>query len=274
MAVLLASLVRLILTIAAACLVSAHWPAFSAEDLRADRVFAKDALASPNQTAVIEARLLRQNQKKQTPSEEFLELVQDGKVLVTARTDRSGVAKLAYIPVRKGNMKLTVRTGSDVGHSISAAVTLAVWERRTPLLVVEMAALVDPSTEKPLPDSADELGKLAQFYYNIIYVAADAGPDDEFQAADRVREWLAMHKFPVGYLVVLPSIEKMLGAKLDELRSSGWTTIKIGIGKTPSFAEAFLHRRLDVVIVPKTAKEPAQKKAKAATDWKDVRRKL
>ena len=60
----------------------------------------------------------------------------------------------------------------------------------------------------PLPDSADELGKLAQFYYNIIYVAADAGPDDEFQAADRVREWLAMHKFPVGYLVVLPSIEQ------------------------------------------------------------------
>ena len=171
-------------------------------------------------------------------------------------------------------MNLAVRVASDMGHTVSAATTLSVWERRTPLLVVEMAALVDPSTEKPLPDSADELGKLAQFYYNIIYVATHTASDDEFQAADRARAWLARHKFPVGYLLMLPSIEKTLGAKLDELRASGWTTIKIGIGKTPSFAETFLHRRLDVVIVPKTAMEPAQKKAKAATNWKDVRRKL
>jgi hypothetical protein len=58
------------------------------------------------------------------------------------------------------------------------------------------------------------------------------------------------------------------------LHAAGWTTVKIGIGRTKTFAEAFLQRRLEAVIVPEPKKGAAPRKAKVAKDWKEVRKKL
>ena len=128
---------------------------------------------------------------------------------------------------------------------------------------------------RPMPDAAEVLGKLTQFYYNIIYVMTEdkvVGTNDQVGA--QARQWLKDQKFPVGHIVVLPSSPEALGAKLDELHGSGWKTLKIGVGRTKAFAEAFLQRRLDAVMVPEPAKGEAPRKAKVAKEWKDVRKKM
>jgi hypothetical protein len=124
-----------------------------------------------------------------------------------------------------------------------------------------------------MPDAAEELGKLTQFYYNVLYVVtADktVGSNDLVNA--QVRQWLKDQKFPVGHILVLPPGAEALGKKLDELHDDGWKTLKIGVGRTKAFAEAFLQRRLDAVMVPEPAKGEAPRKAKVAKRWKDVRK--
>jgi hypothetical protein len=46
------------------------------------------------------------------------------------------------------------------------------------------------------------------------------------------------------------------------------------VGRTKAFAETFLQRRLDAVLVPEPPKGDAPRKAKVAKEWKEVRRKL
>jgi hypothetical protein len=46
------------------------------------------------------------------------------------------------------------------------------------------------------------------------------------------------------------------------------------VGRTKAFAEAFLQRRLDAVMVPEPAKGEVPRKAKVAKEWKDVRKKM
>ncbi|MDF0645891.1 MAG: hypothetical protein P0111_17830 [Nitrospira sp.] len=238
-------------------------------------LFAHDALVSPRQSAVIDAGLTVERRGRQLPAVgTSLELVQDAKVLATAVTDERGMAALRFVPTRRGVQQLVVRTASGSGVTAAAAATVAVWERRMPILTVEVTALRDPASGEPLPDAADELQKVAQFYYNVVYVAAEPGDAGrKLAASDRTRQWLAEHGFPVGYVLVSASAEAF-GSKLDELRSAGWMTIKIGVGRSKEFADVFAQRRLDAVLVPEPAKGEAPRKAKVAKTWKDVRRKL
>jgi hypothetical protein len=166
---------------------------------------------------------------------------------------------------------------------------LAVWERRNPIVMVEMAALKEERSaegpmpgiltgrqeQKPLPDAAEELAKLTQFLYRVIYVTGpEPAGSDGFQAAAEARDWLETNKFPSGFVLVLAPGGDALGAKLDELHAEGWRTVKTGIGRTKSFAEAFLQRRLEAVMVPEPARGEAPRKAKVAKEWKEVRKKL
>jgi hypothetical protein len=166
---------------------------------------------------------------------------------------------------------------------------LVVWERRTPVLVVELSALMeDPPSNgplsgiasslqqdlKPMDDAAGELAKLSQFYYGIIYVAAVPAGADGFSVSVDVRNWLAMHRFPTGFVLPLPPGEDALGAKIDELHEMGWKTVKTGIGRSNAFADAFLRRRLEAILIPEPSKGEAPRKAKVAKDWKEVRKKL
>ena len=97
------------------------------------------------------------------------------------------------------------------------------------------------------------------------------GTNDQVNA--QARQWLKDQKFPVGHIIVLPSDPEAFGAKLDEMHAAGWKTLKIGVGRTKAFAEAFLQRRLDAVMVPEPAKGEAPRKAKVAKEWKEVRKK-
>jgi hypothetical protein len=211
--------------------------------------------------------------------------------VATATTGEDGTARLPFMPKAQGVIPVQVRVGESPrvapaegqGH-------LVIWERRNPIVAVEMAALMEAPHAKnplsdsrtkpepegtPMPDAADELGKLTQFYYRVMYVVPSASfGGDRFQASESSREWLKLHKFPAGYVLVVPTGEQAFGSKLDELHAAGWKTIKTGIGRTKAFAEAFLQRRLDAVMVPEPAKGEAPRKAKVAKEWKEIRKKL
>jgi hypothetical protein len=163
-----------------------------------------------------------------------------------------------------------------------------VWEKRQPILVIELSSLIEEplpsrvppigialeSERKPMAEAAEELGKLTQFYYRVIYGVSSPAGVDVFQRSAEAREWLKRHKFPMGYVIPLPPDTKALGAKIDELHAAGWRTVKIGIGRSKAFTEAFLQRRLDVIVVPEPTRGEVPRKVKVAKDWKDVRKKL
>jgi len=240
-------------------------------------LYALDVLTQPNQTARVETKLVRRDGTRQSAlAGESLELFAEGTVEATATTNADGRATLSYVPKRKGVIHVTIRTAGQASVQASTTAQVAAWERRTPVLAVEIAALrADVASEEPSANAADELGKLAQFYYNLLYVLEPVGGEtDVFRAASSTRQWLDDHKFPVGSVLVLPSGEGALGKKIDELRSAGWTTLKVGVGRTKRFAEAFLERRLEAILVPEPSKGEAPRKAKVAKDWKEVRKKL
>ena len=251
-----------------------------------------DSLTAPNQPATIEATLTRKGLLTETSlGGEPIELLVADKVVATAMTGGDGRAFLSYTPKAKGGVPFTVRVGTTPRVAVAeAGANLAVWEHRSPIMAVEMASLMEdvvgqgptltlPGKEaegrRPMPDAANELGKLTQFYYNVLYVVTQdkaMGTDDQVNA--QARQWLKDQKFPVGHILVLPSDPEAFGAKLDEMHAAGWKTLKIGVGRTKAFAEAFLQRRLDAVMVPEPAKGDAPRKAKVAKEWKDVRKKM
>lgn len=253
-------------------------------------ILVKDTLTSPHQPATIEAKLIKKGLLTNTGlSGEPLELVMEGKVIAVAMTGGDGRAFFTSIPKAQGLAIVQVRVGNSprVASTVGQA-TLAVWEKRQPILMIEMSSLLEepiPSRiptmgiafeleRKPMPGAADELGKLTQFYYRIIYVATVPAGGDGAQVSTEVRDWLKTHKLPTGYVMVLPPGSNTLGTKIDEFHAEGWKTIKTGICRSKAFADAFLQRRLEAIIVPEPTKGDVPRKAKVAKDWKEVRKKL
>jgi hypothetical protein len=259
----------------------------AAEQLAAT-VLVKDALTAPNQPVTMEATLLSKGLLSRGLGGEPMELMMHGKVMATAMTGGDGKALFTYLPKTLGIVPVRVRVGNSPRVApAEGAGNLLVWERRNPIMAVELAALIETPSQAPfpglgftsgptpMPDASEELAKLTQFYYRLIYVVTTApGGVGGFQAGNEARDWLQTHKFPTGYVLVLPSGEKALGEKIDELHAAGWTTIKFGIGRTKAFAEAFVQRRFEALVVPEPRAGEAPRKAKVAKNWKEVRRKL
>ncbi len=253
-------------------------------------ILVQDALTSPNQPATIEAKLTSKGFLTSNPlGGEPLELVVEGKVVSTAMTGGDGKAFLTYTPKAQGLVPIQVRVrNSPRVSSTEGQANLAIWEKRQPILMIELSSLIEepmpsripsigmgPESErKPMPEATEELGKLTQFYYRVIYVVTWPAGADRFEAMAEARDWLKTHKFPAGYVLTLPLDTDAIGTKIDELHAAGWKTVKTGIGRSKAFAEAFLQRRLQAVIVPEPMKGDVPRKAKVAKDWKEVRKKL
>lgn len=258
-------------------------------------LFIKDALTSINQPATIEAKLISKGLLTGSPlGGEPLELVMDGTVVARAMTGGDGRAFFTYVPKAQGLVPIQVRVGNSPRvASTEGQATVAVWEKRQPILMIELTSLLEepipsrvpprvPPTigtaieleQKPMPEAADVLGKLTQFYYRVIYIVTIPAGRDGARMGAEARDWLKAHTFPSGYVMALPPDSKALGAKIDEFHNAGWRTVKTVICRSNACAEAFLQRRLDAVIVPEPAKGHVPRKAKVAKDWKEVRKKL
>ena len=254
-------------------------------------VLVKDSLTAPHQQTTIETKLLAKGLLKDSPlGGEPVELLVKGAVSATAMTGGDGRAFLSVLPKGKDIVPVQVRIGSSPRVSSGEGeANLVVWERRTPILIVEMAALmedvhaetpvsrlvprIDPEA-RPIADAADELGKLTQFYYGVIYVVIVPAGADVFATSAEARTWLSTHKFPRGFVLALSAGEDALGARIDELHQAGWKSAKTGIGRSKAFAETFLRRRLEAIVVPEPPAGEVPRKGKVAKDWKDVRKKL
>jgi hypothetical protein len=262
---------------------------FAAEKSSA-AILVRDALTAPGQPATVEAKLISKRLMLIAAlGGEPLELVVDGKVVATSLTGGDGRAFFTYTPKVQGLAPVHVRVGNSPRiDQAEGQANLAVWEKRQPILVIELSSLIEEplpsrvpsigialeSERKPMAEVADELGKLTQFYYRVIYVVTLPVGGDGFQKSAEARDWLKRHKLPTGYILALPADTNALGARIDEFHAAGWKTIKTGVGRSKAFAEAFLQRRLDAIMVPEPTKGEVPRKAKVAKDWKDVRRKL
>ena len=272
-----------LLIVASPCLL------FAAEKSSA-AILVRDALTAPGRPATVEAKLISKRLMLIAAlGGEPLELVVDGKVVATALTGGDGRAFFTYTPKAQGLAPVHVRVGNSPRvDQAEGQANLAVWEKRQPILVIELSSLIEEpipsrvpsigialeSERKPMAEAVNELGKLTQFYYKVVYVMNSPVGIDGFQRSAEARDWLKRHKFPTGYVLALPADTNALGAKIDEFHAAGWKTIKTGVGRSKAFAEAFLQRRLDAIMVPEPTKGEVPRKAKVAKDWKDVRRKL
>jgi hypothetical protein len=264
---------------------------FAAEKVTA-KLSIPDALTLPDRPVKLEARLVQQGLLARAGlGGEQLEYVVGGKKVGTAMTGGDGRAFFEYTPRMRGNLSMTVRVveGPRVA-SAEGTGTLFSWERRRPILLVEVTSLMEePKTpivpliplpplpggkmplisSTPAPDAAEELKRLTDFYFNVIYVTNHSGTGE----SDDMRQWLQTHRFPPGPIVVIRTGEGALTSMIESLRADGWDNVKAGIGQTRDFAEGLVAQRLDVVIVPEPERGQLPKKAQVAKSWKDVRKK-
>ncbi len=250
----------------------------------------RDALTLPNHSVRIEAQVAV-TAAGPPSSGVVLHLQIDGKEVATGKTDERGQVSFDYLAKMRGTNVISVSVDPDAPIAVEKVdATLCVWERRRPIVVVEVDALIqsasasaapatspamgttDDTAPIPVPEAAEELARLTQYYYNVVYVwSHEQGPMGNASSA-QVRRWLAAHQFPAGF-VATPT-PGGLNATLDGLKSDGWTTMKSGIGRTRTFADMLLQHRMEVVVVPELPKGELPRKAKGAKDWKEVRKKL
>ncbi|MCC6144956.1 MAG: hypothetical protein IT368_14210 [Candidatus Hydrogenedentes bacterium] len=254
-------------------------------------VMVRDVLTLPNHPVRIEAQVaLKTPAAGPTVAGVLLHVRIDGKEVAAGRTNEAGQASFEYLPKMRGTNVISVAVDAEASiEAETSHATLCVWERRRPILVVELAALLQPaessgtpaalperaSPNEPLPrpiaEAAEELSRLTQYYYNVVYVSVGQGGVEQFSIG-QARPWLETHKFPAGF--VAPPVPGGLSATLDSLRNDGWTTMKSGIGRTRAFADLLLQHRMEVVVVPELPKGELPRKAKSAKDWTEVRKKL
>ena len=154
---------------------------------------------------------------------EPLEFVVDGKVVATALTGGDGRAFFTYTPKAQGLstsprphwQQPTSRPGRRPGQSGGVGEAAAhprdrivVTDRGTSPSRVPPIGIALESERKPMAEVADELGKLTQFYYRVIYVVTLPVGGDGFQKSAEAREWLKRHKLPTGYVMALPADPK------------------------------------------------------------------
>lgn len=265
------------------------WPVVSAAEKVTAKLLVPDVLTRPDRSVQLEARLVRAGLFAHAGlGGEQIDFLVGGKKVGTALTGGDGRGFLEYTPRMRGNLSLTVRlvesprVSSAEGHG-----TLFSWERRRPILLVEVASLMEdtkipivplpplsadkilalPST--PAPDAANELKRLTDFYFNLMYVTRHSGAGE----LEELRQWLHKHGFPPGPIVAIQTGEGALTTMIESLRTDGWDNVKAGIGRTREFADVFVAQRLDVVIVPEPDRAQLPKKAQVAKTWKEVRKK-
>jgi hypothetical protein len=255
----------------------------------------RDGLTSPGRPVRLEARLVRSGVLglQAGLGGEQVEFSVNRHSIGTSMTGGDGRAILEYTPRMRGNQEVTVNlTANPRVNSQPAKGMLFSWERRRPILLVEVLALVEPAKSSPsvlpslpldlglsqppvpVPEAAEELKRLTEYFYNVIYVARIDGAGSGEDGA--LRDWLSQNHFPPGVAIRLKSGAQALNEKLDELKSEGWDNLKAGIGRTRSFAEVLSERRMPVIIMPDSNRdgEKLPRKTMVIDNWKEVRKKL
>jgi len=276
-----------IFSVCALCVLATN--ASGAEKL-AGKLSVSDAVTTPGRPVKLEARLVRSGVLGETGiGGEQLEFLVGGKLVGPSMTGGDGRAYFEYTPRMRGNQPLTDRLVPNKRVEGSEATgTVATWEKRRPLLLIEgSAVLEDQGHDSPVPDlgigllrqpdpkpatgAAEELKRLSEFFFNVIYVEREG---DKTPARFELRDWLHQNSFPFGLRVKVKEGRAPLAEKIQELRKDGWENLKAGIGRTREFAEVLLEHRLRVILIPGARDQDVPRKAQGAKDWKEARKLL
>ena len=258
---------------------------FAADDKVSGRLIVEDVLARPSTPVKLRARLVHEGPKGFVGlGGETITFHVQGQEAGSAVTDKEGRAILEFETHMRGNQKIVgeVETSSRVSP-VSGLGNFASWERRKPILLVDVVTLMKgraaSSTRSPFDastlgeadeDAPRELTKLGEFYYNIIYLWP--GAEEHIL---QLRDWLTAHQFPPGITRTVRPEPALLLAFIDKLKEGGWDHVEAGIGQTKGFADTLVKNRIKAVIFPDASKnEKLPRRAKIVSEWKDVRKHL
>ncbi len=252
-------------------------------------LYVTDALTFPSKAVQLQARLTKHlPEGEQGLEKEPIEFALQGHVLGTATTDDEGWARLEFAPKMRGNLSLSAKWATtakaDVVHGQGVVLS---WERRRPILLIDLAVLVEGSVEADAPQpegfpdpglilgqpseaAPAELRKLAKFYYNLVYL--DRTGSGRLEA---IQTWLRAQEFPPGMIKILPQSATSLPDLLESLKEEGWKNVSGGIGRTSDFANVLVKNRLKTIILPlPDHDEQFPRRAILLNDWSRVRRHL
>ena len=259
---------------------------------RTVELYVTDVLTFPSRPVQLEARLIEHHPKgTQGMPQESVEFVLQGRVLGKAITDTEGWARLEFAPKMRGNLSLRAKWATPLkAEVVEGNGVLLSWERRRPILLIDLAVLVEgelvtepppPKLAKRFPDpglllgkpsaaAPAELRKLAKFYYNLVYIDQTGKGRIEV-----IQSWLRAQEFPPGMIRILPSTSMSLPDLLKGLNEEGWENVSGGIGRTADFAEVLVKNRLQAIILPLPGKDVRfPRRAIVLNDWSRVRRYL
>jgi len=256
---------------------------------RAIELYVTDVLTFPSRPVQLQARLTEHRPEgDQGIPEEPVEFFLQGRALGKATTDSQGWARLEFAPQMRGNLKLRVRWATAAkAEVVEGRGVLLSWERRRPILLIDLAVLGEGELETKLPPpelfpdpglilgephaaAPVELSKLSKFYYNLVYV--DQTGKGRLEA---IQSWLRKQQFPPGMIRILPQTATSLHDLLLTLKEEGWENISGGIGQTADFADTLVKNRLQTIILPRPdTNERFPRRAIILNDWSRVRRHL
>lgn len=248
-----------------------------------------DLLTSPGKHIQLQARLTNPEAEGEIGlPDQALEFIVHGRTVGQANTDAQGWARLDFAPSMRGNLPIVVKVvTTGKAEAIEGKGVLLSWERRRPILLIDLAVLVagELVTDPPPPElykdpglilgdahpaAAAELGKLAEFYYNLVYLDLTGRGHLE-----DIQDWLREHQFSPGMIRILPKTPTALTDLIHDLKTEGWEKVSGGIGRTAAFAEVLVQNRLQTVILPlPQARGRFPRRAILLNDWSRVRRHL
>ncbi len=252
----------------------------------------EDLLTLPGERVQLKAFLfsLGLPDEKQGIGDEEVEFFIQNRSIGNSKTSSEGIATIEFVPRVRGNLTIKVRIrGSSKVADLEAMGLLASWEKRRPILIVDLVSLLpsNVSTLSSAPSSplatvgesilADpntnalhELEKLGKFYYNLVYLSRSKA-----DSVKVLRKWLHEHQFPLGVPMAIPPGSKSLINFIEKLQTDGWENLESGIGRSTEFAEVLLERRIQTVIIQETETDKKfPRRAKIVNGWPKVRRHL
>lgn len=263
-----------------------------AAERTAARVLVFDAIARSNRPVRVESRVVETGMMgARGIGGEKLTLSVDGTEVATALTGGDGRAYFEFEPRRIGlhTMKVALANSPRVLDATGTG-TLAVWEKRKAILLIEQAVLfeaegepvrptpplprlsTEPSLGTPSPGAAQDLSRLGHFFYNLIYLVPSGSTD--LIGAETLRNWLSTHHFPPGVVLAVPMATEGLEDFVSQLKADGWENLRAGVGRSPAFAQALVAQRLRVVIHSTKPQSEFPRKAKVVDNWTAVRKQL
>jgi hypothetical protein len=262
-----------------------------AADKAKPTVIVSDVLTTPGQPVQLQTRVFEESLlgRKIGLGGETLEFLVGGQVVGTTMTGGDGRAFWEYAPRMRGNFTITVRVPeSPRVLSAEGKGLLASWERKKPILLIDLVSVMQEKSnpELPLPsfsinfsptdlgepddDAPKELEKLGRFYYNLVYLfRSEAGDKKSLQ------DWIRTHQFPSGFPKIIPSGRQALEELIVQLEKDGWANVTGGIGRTTEFAEVLVEHRLKAVILHDPEdNEEFPRRAILVKNWNRVRKHL